>query len=747
MLKNAKKLFSAILSLALAAGAVFALPASAQEAADVNPQEHMQLISSCSKLTSKNTTKKTLTDKTPDGIGYSLKIVSGNSNFSENIYSDELENPVTVTKDTLEKGAFVIWSGHNENRISENGEAEKAYIRSIFMFRYDNNRAYDMNLMTSVPIYFISSADGTVICNKTTNTATGLAKDTDGNYYNEGYWVIPGSSLNLSKFTDDSEHTLSLVSCNSQSMNAACNSLVKVGADFECYYDNLCFVDNIEDILGSKTDGTFAYDAGSTYPVYKLGYMTGKNGVEPNISAEGGSVTASELPEGAILNAYNSSNVFVASAASENGKAVIDGLATGSYTLQTAEKAENGRYANASEYYTLPIASVDLSNLHYIRDYTDLTPYDPVTGDGNGTDNVPDGKGFIDRTVSKTYTERTHSSFYNESISSDAVNNGALMFYFKHSETRTVDGQTEKAYADIIPSIVLKREEDEGNTVVSINASAVDKKSVYFISSQDGTVIKNSTYNSSVQLAESGGNYYNSGWWIVPLSALKVSQGTSDTLGKSIIELGEEYMIRMIKFNCRNIAPLTANNTKAADCTFYLDNFAIVDNIEDILGAKNSNGNYAFDNGSVYPVYNFGALDVPEGTAALDKSECVARSAESITVKRPEEYNGAEWTVNVYLGGELKESVKPGKEKSALTLSGYGSQTVRVQLICGGKTIPVALLNRAGDINDDGLIDIRDLVGGKKLTVRTGNTYNSDINGDGNTDAYDLAKLRKMLLG
>ena len=552
--------------------------------------------------------------------------------------------------------------------------------------------------------------------------------------------------INLSKFTDDSEHTLSLVSCNSQSMNAACNSLVKVGADFECYYDNLCFVDNIEDILGSKTDGTFAYDAGSTYPVYKLGYMTGKNGVEPNISAEGGSVTASELPDGAILNAYNSSNVFVASAASENGKAVINGLATGSYTLQTVEKAENGRYANASEYYTLPIASVDLSNLHYIRDYTDLTPYDPVTGDGNGTDNVPDGKGFIDRTVSKTYTERTHSSFYNESISSDAVNNGALMFYFKHSETRTVDGQTEKAYADIIPSIVLKREEDTDNTVVSISPSSGDKKTVYFISSQDGAVIKNSTDTSSVQLAKSGETYYNSGWWIVPLSALKVSKGTADTVGKSIIELGEEYKLNGVKFLCRNII-IGDSNLRPADCTFYLDNFAIVDNIEDVLGAKDSNGNYAFDNGSVYPVYNFGALDVPEGTAALDKSECVARSAESITVKRPAEYNGAEWTVNVYLGGELKASVKPGKEKSALTLSGYGSQAVRVQLICGGKTIPVALLNRAGDINDDGLIDIRDLVGGKKLTVRTGNTYNSDINGDGNTDANDLAQLRKMLLG
>ena len=748
MFKNAKKLFSAILSLALASGAVFALPASAQEAADVNPQEHMQLISSCSKLTSKNTTKKTLTDKTPDGIGYSLKIVSGNSNFSENIYSDELENPVTVTKDTLEKGAFVIWSGHNENKISENGEAEKAYIRSIFMFRYDNNRAYDMNLMTSVPIYFISSADGTVICNKTTNTATGLAKDTDGNYYNEGYWVIPGSSLNLSKFTDDSEHTLSLVSCNSQSMNAACNSLVKVGADFECYYDNLCFVDNIEDILGSKTDGTFAYDAGSTYPVYKLGYMTGKNGVEPNISAEGGSVTASELPEGAILNAYNSSNVFVASAASENGKAVIDGLATGSYTLQTVEKAENGRYANASEYYTLPIASVDLSNLHYIRDYTDLTPYNPATGKGNGTDNVPDGKGLIIRTNTTDSVEEYHGSFYKETLTAETVNNGALMFYFKHSETRTVDGQTEKAYADIVPHIALKREEDTDNTVVSISPSSGDKKTVYFISSQDGTVIKNSTDTSSVQLAKSGETYYNSGWWIVPLSALKVSKGTADKIGKSIIELGEEYKLNGVKFLCRNIVSLTNyKGTKSADCTFYLDNFAIVDNIEDVLGAKDSNGNYAFDNGSVYPVYNFGALDVPEGTAALDKSECVARSAESITVKRPAEYNGAEWTVNVYLGGELKASVKPGKEKSALTLSGYGSQAVRVQLICGGKTIPVALLNRAGDINDDGLIDIRDLVGGKKLTVRTGNTYNSDINGDGNTDANDLAQLRKMLLG
>ena len=216
--------------------------------------------------------------------------------------------------------------------------------------------------------------------------------------------------------------------------------------------------------------------------------------------------------------------------------------------------------------------------------------------------------------------------------------------------------------------------------------------------------------------------------------------------GVGIEELGEEYKLNGVKFLCRNIA-LSGGFSKA-DCTFYLDNFAIIDNIEDILGAKDSNGNYTFDSGSVYPVYNLGALDTASSSPQFDKSANAVRTGKSLTVKRPAEYADSAWKLNVYINGKgLAESVKLGADVTEYATAEYNAANVRIQLICGGNAITVTDINRAGDIKDNGYIDLLDIIALKKLTVNSGTTYNSDIDGDGFTNSKDIALLKKMLLG
>lgn len=53
----------------------------------------------------------------------------------------------------------------------------------------------------------------------------------------------------------------------------------------------------------------------------------------------------------------------------------------------------------------------------------------------------------------------------------------------------------------------------------------------------------------------------------------------------------------------------------------------------------------------------------------------------------------------------------------------------------------------AFDYNQDGLVDIRDLVNIKKSIANGKTTSAQDINGDGSVDSSDMVYLRKHLLG
>lgn len=50
----------------------------------------------------------------------------------------------------------------------------------------------------------------------------------------------------------------------------------------------------------------------------------------------------------------------------------------------------------------------------------------------------------------------------------------------------------------------------------------------------------------------------------------------------------------------------------------------------------------------------------------------------------------------------------------------------------------------AGDVTDDGNLDILDLVG---ASIGKGKTAAADLDGDGAISAYDLALIRAMILG
>lgn len=50
----------------------------------------------------------------------------------------------------------------------------------------------------------------------------------------------------------------------------------------------------------------------------------------------------------------------------------------------------------------------------------------------------------------------------------------------------------------------------------------------------------------------------------------------------------------------------------------------------------------------------------------------------------------------------------------------------------------------AGDANEDGKVDVRDLV---KANIGTGNSAAADLDGNGTVEGYDFALIRAMILG
>ena len=747
MLKTIKKLLSAILSVSVLTVSAAVFASADAQTAEFNPQDKLIMLSSCSNFTGNYSTSNV-----PDGAGMKITINSATSN-SNNITGSYLENSISLTKEQLSKGAFIIYSGHDESRTLSDGTEETAYADNLFMFRFNNGSNVDLKIdgaSGGKPVYFISSATGTVIRNDTNNSSTKLAVDSDGNYYNEGYWVIPGASLQLSTLTDGVSYPFTLLKCNPRNIKDTDNINNYLSATCNYYYDNLAFVENIEDILGTAADGVYEYDAGDTYPVYKLGYMTGKTEAAPEITCAAGSITISGLSGDTKINLYRYGK-FYGSTQTSAAECTVTGLETGSYTLQTVKVGEDGKYANASEIASKAI--IDASKLQMLRDYSELTPYDETTGKGNGVSCVPDGAGFFTSTSNKTYNDFTHTTDLKIEMNAELAQNGAIIFYFKHDAQRTVDDVTETAYSDVVPNLIFRKEGDTNNNILSVKASTSSRQPIYFISSVDGTVIRNETYNSSTQLAKlSDGTYYNEGYWVVPMSAF-TNQATDGTYEYNAEEMSG-YSLTMLKCTYRNIKSLSESDTVVpATCNYYFDNFAYVENIEDILGpiVSGTKGTdsavYTYDAGSSYPVYTLGGLDTD--ASELDKaSGQLTRTKDGVKIQRGAELEGKAWSVNIYDGGKLIYSKDMSAAESEFTLELDNSAIVRAQIIAdGAATSAITDVNRAGDIREDKNINILDLVAMKKLSANSSGKYNSDIDGNGLTNGRDIILLRKMLLG
>ena len=396
-------------------------------------------------------------------------------------------------------------------------------------------------------------------------------------------------------------------------------------------------------------------------------------------------------------------------------------------------------------------AVIDASKLNMLRDYSELTPYDEVTGKGNGISCVPDGYGFMTSVVNRTEGSFTHSADKQIELNADLAQNGAFIFYFKHDAKRTADGKEETAYSFFIPTLVFTKEGAEGNKQLSINASSANRQPVYFISSEDGTVIRNETYNSSTQQAKaSDGTYYNEGYWVIPMSAF--TNSAADGSYAFDASQTEGYTLTQIKCVYRNINP-SNNSPVSATCNYYFDNLAYAEDIEDILGPIISGEKgtdsavYTYDAGSRYPVYALGPLDTD--AAELEKeSGQVIRTKDGVKIRRGAGTEGKAWGVNIYDGGRLIYSADIPSDLSEFSLSLDNSAIVRAQLVSEGEAASaVTEISIAGDVREDNRIDILDLIAMKKLSANFSGKYNSDMDGDGVTNGSDIALLKKILLG
>lgn len=267
MKKNLTRIISAALCLFLASPGVFAPEIAAETPYEAH--NGIRVISDCSAVTGRRAT-----ENVPDGHGFKVALTAAGSN-AENITNADYGTGIYFTRAELEKGAFVIYFSHDETRLrAADGKTEKTYADNVFMLIFDNMTGgariqLGGNKESTKPIYFVSSSDGRLLRFDTANASTGLAVDKEtGTYYSEGYWIIPGASLNLDGISAEGSHSLAGIKCNPRNRTAN-GGYVNATCNF--YYDNFCFAENLSDIFGTSESGGFEYEAGSVYPVYKLG--------------------------------------------------------------------------------------------------------------------------------------------------------------------------------------------------------------------------------------------------------------------------------------------------------------------------------------------------------------------------------------------------------------------------------------------------------------------------------------------
>ena len=225
----------------------------------------IQTVSSCSSIKDSRAA-----ENVPDGHGLKVTLNNAQSN-AVNLYSSDFVSEISLTAEELAKGAFIIYFSHDETRTRAlDGETERAYADNIFTFILDDVKSGPrLQLKDKKPVYFVSASDGRVLRLDSLRVSTNLALDSEtGVYYSEGYWIIPGASLNLDGVSAEESHKLALIQCNPRNR--------KLNVDYEAatcnfYYDNFCFAEKLSDIFGEAPDGEFEYNAGSVYPVYKLG--------------------------------------------------------------------------------------------------------------------------------------------------------------------------------------------------------------------------------------------------------------------------------------------------------------------------------------------------------------------------------------------------------------------------------------------------------------------------------------------
>lgn len=106
-------------------------------------------------------------------------------------------------------------------------------------------------------------------------------------------------------------------------------------------------------------------------------------------------------------------------------------------------------------------------------------------------------------------------------------------------------------------------------------------------------------------------------------------------------------------------------------------------------------------------------------------------------------------SIGEYALGYYYISRKENGVVSGFTIEGYAGSTAQVYAESSEEITFVALQNLiVGDANEDGMLDVKDLVRIKKILARVAEeTENADVNQDIVITLEDIERLRKILIG
>lgn len=400
-------------------------------------------------------------------------------------------------------------------------------------------------------------------------------------------------------------------------------------------------------------------------------------------------------------------------------------------------------------------------------------PYYEIWNDGSTTkdvvalqagikiaDSTPDGNGFEMRTGISQATGKASDHQYvqlvyeNISVPENAV---AIAFWFgQEFEMRNPDCLINDPDSYMLPKFMFRWRPSGTKDFLEQPQSS----EVFKISTDDGKVYSCGMGNATNGTPSQTNNWvtFKNGYVIIPVSLLAKNGFGEGNIDFRIEVTGHNTTNGNLKYMDKNGQIIENAGKIYGNTVLKFDNFGFITDMEAFLAdcgevSGKVNGKNTYINSSV--AYKLGVL--PSYKNAAEPS--VNRTADGVSIEIPAVEGAAKYVISIYdEAGVYLAGVESLEASAEVKLDVDGA--VKVQAIAmdeNGNYLSVSTVKQikakpilSGDVNNDGTVDIKDLV---RLKEYLAGTYtdivkeNAEL--DGNTDridAGDLAALRKLLL-